>query len=334
MVGFGRNIPKKIIFSIIISLPLIFLLSCRYGIGTDYFNYYNSYMYYEKYGVIRFDVGVVFIINMCIHFFQSFQGFIVITSIITVFIPFLALFICSKSYLWLQTLALACLYMGLWCTAIRQSLALGFVFVAICFMLRGRKCLYVICILFGTLFHMSCALLLPFVFLISKNDYDMNIRQWKIVLSTFLILFIVLAFFFWGRDNNLIYSSYLGSTREGGLTSNYFKLSLLFWIPEFFCLKKVCLQEKQNVILYIMIICEMILYALAIFVPHAFRMGHYFSLAHVFLIPQLIFVCDNRNSRFNLISYYVLCFLFYFFITTFIYKYNGIFEYKTIFSLG
>ena len=330
--SFERTLSRKIFCSLLISSPLIFFLSIRYGIGTDYFNYFNSFSYYEKYGFTRSEIGVVAIMDACIRFSQSFQGFIVVTSIITVFLPVFTLLLLSKSWLWLQILALFSLYFGLWSTAIRQSLALGFVFVAIYFVLQREKIAYILSIVFASLFHFSSCLLIPFVFLINKkNENEVN-QQWKVFLSALLVFAGIFIFFFWGKENNLVYSNYIGATREGGLTSNYLKLSMLFYLPEIFFAKKICGKQKEYVVLYIMLICEFALYSLSIFVPHSFRMGHYFSIAHIFLLPQIISSFENRDGRFCLILYYGLGFVFYFLATTFIFGYNGIAEYKTIFQ--
>jgi hypothetical protein len=139
-------------------------------------------------------------------------------------------------------------------------------------------------------------------------------------------LAVVFSVFFlqFGKSYDVLYSNYITSTREGGRIWIYLFLAFFFYMPEVFCLKKICLINNKNIFLYIMILFECVFFLLSIKVAYAFRMSCYFSLAHLFLIPQTLLVCSNKNSRFLLKLYYILFLAFYFYITTFVFKLNGI----------
>ncbi|WP_170861472.1 EpsG family protein [Fibrobacter sp. UWB7] len=317
---------------IVFSAPIVLLLSFRYGIGTDFYNYEKFYMHYVNNGISRYGVGIIFTYEFCKFFSPTFQSWIVLTSIMTVVPPLIILVHSSKSYLWLQLLALFCLYLGLWCNVIRQAIAISFITMAYYFMLKKSKFLFSICVVFAGTFHTSAFLLLPFALLINKRYVSFERSKWIFLFTIFLELLIVAFFLLWGKEYSFIYSSYVTSTMDLGLTNKFLLLSIPFYIPEICYLKKICSINIHNLTLYLLLFCDFLFNCLSIWVPYTFRMGHYFAIAHIFLIPQLLKYCENRECQFLLTLYYVFFFVFYFYITTFVLGFNGINVYQSIFE--
>lgn len=320
---------KKLFLALVVSLPLSLLLGLRYGIGTDYSNYEDVFNYYLSTETSRTEIGYVALMNLC----DNFKNVVLLSSIITVLVPIMTLVFKSNSYLWLQVLGLECFFLGFWCNAIRQAIALGFVVLSIALILQGKRIWFVCSVVIAGLFHASAFLLMPFVFFINK-DNSFVVNQWWKYLLAFVMMNSFLAFFiFKGYDTNLLYSNYIGALYGGGTTSKYLLFSFLFSVPEIFLCKRICSFRRENAVLYMMLVYEVVLYVFTMYVAFAFRMGHYFTVAHIFLIPQAIRACDNKYTRFCLTSYYVVCLVLFFYVTTFMFKYNGIFEYRSIVEL-
>lgn len=327
-----NNLCFDVCAATVIALPIITIMSIRYGIGTDFFNYERIFNYYQHHAVSRMELGFSFLMDLVLCCSDEFQMFIFATSLLTVFLPVYVIFSKTKNYLWLQLLLLLCLYFGLWCNVIRQAVAIGFIAFAIHYLLKKRRKLFVFFVVFASLFHISAFGVLPLMLYTVGQKKISNNHKWVIVLA--VITSLIFGFFYlnYGATFDILYSGYISSHREGGRLWIYFVLSFFLYFPEFFCLKEICRIEKMNVILYIMLVFEFLFFLLSIKVAHAYRMGFYFSLAHLYLIPLSLQVCSEKNTRFLLTLYYALFFIFYFYVTTSLFGLNGISQYSAYFS--
>ena len=318
--------------SIIIAFPVIAIMSVRYGIGTDYFNYERVFDYYQKYAISRMELGFSFLMDFVLLWFNEFQFFVLVTSVLTVLLPFYVLFSKSKEYLWLQLLVLLCLYFGLWCNVIRQAVAVGFIVFALQFLLENQRKKFVVFVILASLFHISALGFFPLILYTLTGNKSKNNQKWVIAFAA--LVSIIFGFFFlnYGASFDFLYSGYISSHREGGRLWIYFLLALFFYVPEIFCLKEICRINKVNLILYIMLVFELLFFLLSFKVAHAYRMGFYFSLAHIYLLPLTLQTCVDKNGRIVLTLYYTLFLGFYFFVTTYLFGLNGISLYATFYT--
>ena len=161
---------SKIVFLLLV----IFIIGSRYKIGGDW-THYNEYFFDASAQNNLFEVfsmkgpsyaGLNYIVS-------AIGGSIILVNFISVFIFIYGFYkFCNNipnywdEYLVSVPYILIVLVMGY----TRQSIALGFVFLALSFYKDRSVFKYVVAVLIGTTFHVACVIMLPFSFFFVKNE--------------------------------------------------------------------------------------------------------------------------------------------------------------------
>lgn len=330
---------NRILDILLIALPPIILLSLRYGIGADYYNYEFFYGEYLKYGYSQFEPlaeALIFINN---HFFGNYQCFLAILSIAT----FLLMVIWCVKFSNTDNLAFSvsimyCFYFGHASNTLFQSLAASIVLFAFYFAQRKKFIKFVMIVLLAALIHSSALIVVPLYFIIDRkiDTYENGYNVKSILKIIGILLFSILVVYIFIRYGSLYgvaYSGYIGKYSEGGMMNVYLKLGILLYIPELFFMPNLLKESKRYEFYYILIVLESVSFIMTITIAYAFRMAYYFSFAHAVVIPAIIENCVSARSKIMVKAYFAIALLFWFIFTTYVCKYNGIYEYKTVFGI-
>ena len=316
--------------------PVLVILTCRYGVGTDYFNYKNQVELFLA-GSYKLDWGLGILVSFSNKVFGNFEGFIFLTSMIT-----LVLFCSALLYRYkgkkciLSLFFMFCIYYGIWSNNIQQAMAMGIVVFALFCIEKNRLVMFVILVLFAGAIHNSAWAILPIYFVINHNPNKDNIVFWKFVLRVIFVIFaaiIIYTFFtMYGQSRGLMYSTYITKVSEGGRTNKFLLISILFYIPELIFMKRVLKKKNNMQIYYVLIFVELCLYIMTLYVAFMYRMAQYFSISHIFIINEILDIVTKKRDKQLMKLYFIGAMLIY---TWFIYiylGYYGLVPYKFIFS--
>ena len=328
---------KLALKALIISVPCIIVMSIRYGIGTDYLNYFKIFLYPNQVGIGQYELLFSWLLNLTRQYVGNFQFFVFLTSALTVFLYFYwVLLYVNKEYWNISVFIVLCLYFGIWLAAIGQVIAIGFVLFAIKEIENKRPLRFLIFAIIAGLFHSSALIVIPCYFVISgKKNVNLSFQAQMLRMIIVIVICAVFTnlFFKYGNTFGIKYASYIDNYREGGRTTKFLLFSLTFYIPEVFLMNKTIKKYSESRLYYYLLIIEATTFIMSSTVAYAFRMGQYFSSAHAVLAPMTLSACSNNKRRAILLLYYICAFGFYFYYTTFALNYNGIVPYRTFMFL-
>lgn len=324
---------------ILIAAPPIMLLALRYGIGGDYYNYKMFYEQYINTGFSQFEplAEVLMFINE--KLFGNYQSFLAMIASCTFVLIVIWCVKFSKTDSCFLTIGIIyCFYFGYAMNTIFQVLAASIILYSFYFVEQRKFFKFLISVIIAALIHSSALVVLPLYFVVSraenksgKNNNGKPIL--KIVGIALLSSLAIYVFVKYGAYYGFSYSGYIGRYSEGGLINVYLKLGILFYIPELYFMPYLLKKNKRYELYYILIIMEALCFYMSLSVAYAFRMAYYFSFAHAIIIPGIVRECAQNKEK-NLVRiYFILILLFWFIFTTYICKYNGFYEYKSILQL-
>lgn len=319
-----KNIYNTYPFSFIAYILIVCFSGFRYGIGTDYFNYQNIFFNINADNVYNsnLELGFYFIAKLLPQNASGFYALIFITSFITNFIFYLSLknniVNCNanhrNSYRMLVILFffLSSVYFIPF-NGIRQGIAFSCVLLAFNFIIKRNPISFLLCILFGFLFHKSILLFIPFYYLY-KIKINLKINLFLIVASCLLIQSSILSSNL-GIILSLLddkYSKYILESRDYGGSGLgiylYVVLFIFIYISTYFIKNKIKHDMYFNFLFFIFSIgitlrilsLENILFS---------RPSYYFTVFDVIFIPYFILLFEKTKNRIIISSFIMLVFI-------------------------
>ncbi len=321
-----------------IILPTILLLSLRYGIGGDYFNYSFFYESLLESGESQFEPLTELLMLFIGKVFHSYEFFVAVTAIIT-YVSFFAWVIkhSEANYLWLTISIFLCFYFAHSMNTIVQILATSVAIWAYDAIQERKFIRFSVIVIIAALIHSSAIFIIPlfFIQLIQFKKADEENRNYKKSIFKILAVAAVCAicaflYLLLAGKFGWLYSKYIGDHSEGGYIIVYIKLGILFYIPELMFMPSLVKENEKYELPYIMIFIEMTSFVLTLFAAYAFRVAYYFSFAHCIIIPAVIEKFPGK-SKWMAKLYIIAVLIFYFYFTTFICQYNNIDKYQSLF---
>lgn len=321
---------KILIKTIITSMPCLLLLLFRHGIGSDYYNYERIYGWVLlDADWVQLEPAFYWLVKFSESIGMEYDGFIYITSILTVFLSFYAFheLTPTKNNRWVIFVAL-CLYFSIWFAAIRQVIAIGLVLCSYRFIKESKLIYFLLFVAIAFLFHKSALVALPCYFLVSHKEIDTSpVSTRRLLLSFVLSLFVIVAFPYFDFAG-IAYSHYVGDDSENGRTYMMILLGLMMYPFEVLYMKRLVAEDKFNLLYYYFLIIEFTTFALSTQIAFAFRMGQYFSIAHPILTSKIL-ECEYDKNKKTVLRLSMICvYAFYFLFTVFSLGHNGIMNYK------
>lgn len=320
---------KTMLTIFLISYPLIVLLGARVDIGTDYANYERLYNYYLNTGITAFEPLFYGLFWVCDTYKWDFDSFIVITSILCVVIPLGFIKVkFSKKSLFVATFTLLVLLFGSWFNIIRQCVAMGILLISIYYLIERKVLPFVIVVLLASLCHVSSLVFLPIALIV--GIVNKSVTQRKLIRNLLFLGFacITLIFIYLNFGADLAYYDHVEGAEEDGITSKWFIFfSILLYIPEFSNMKELLSYDKRYSVLYVLVVLEFSCYLFGLYMNLGYRIGQLFSIVHVYLLPATINHA-KKNNKANTKLYVISVLFIFFYFTSFIAKYNGMYKYK------
>jgi hypothetical protein len=184
-----KSVSNEIIFFFSITILLLFA-GFRYGIATDYWNYYD--IFNEKEGIQRLEPGFLFLIRAykTVFLSKSYNGFVFFISLLSIIIKYL-FFRKLKNPFFALVFYIALFYISLEYNVIRQGLAASIIFHAIDRSQKKKFFPFFFFTIFAATIHVSSLIFLPLYFLCIKKS---SAKIQTVIAVIFLAVFIRLFF--------------------------------------------------------------------------------------------------------------------------------------------
>ena len=333
----------RIKFSMLVIIALsilIFISTFRYSVGTDYFNYkramdsqqnINLLNYIQENGII--EIGNYFT-NKLGNLFNEYNVVLAIRAMLTVITIYIAIWSHKEK------LSISIAMFLFMCIYFPMSLNLSTQFIAICIVAISYKYIFeknimkfILTIFIASLFHTTALLVFPIYFLWNKNK-DISISKVRIILSILLCIFIVknIRVILENISEIDIFSSYsvYSTVNVNGNNRDIYLKILLFLIV--FIFKDALIKHDNRNRLYILLILFNLIIGLSgSSSPWIKRMGLYFEITQIFILPGFIKILKNNKEK-NLVGYTICMYAIgYFTLVYYILRQANVIPYRIMF---
>lgn len=312
---------NKVLKVISLGIPII-LAGMRNYVGTDYELYVNIYYKYLE-GVSIFSRSskefLYLFLGKIALLFNNYKILFFLSAIITVFfivkaieesgIRYIVISYCIYIYIY---------YLESWNIG-RQHIALAISLYALKFVFRRKLLKYFIWITIATLFHTSAILNIGVYFIyavLNQKSIRILYKVGIIGLIVFVINYIEIIKFL-GQNISIFkrYLIYAVVNNESG--RNYiFYLKIILFSIIFFHRKKLEKINRKNKLYITLVFLDLIITYIGKYNVWLKRLGLYFYIDYIFLLPELISVYKEKKIK-NLIRVLIFIYVFLIFILTY-----------------
>ena len=328
---------KPIYYIAVIFLPVA-LASLRYGIGTDYFSYYQYYRE-QLAGSVKTDMELLFqLLNIIAsRIFGSYTALLGLSSFITHLFVLMGLErVLHGTALGMGMYIFYCFYYSASLNTVRQLIALAIVFYASVLLYEGKYRHFIIFTVIASLFHTSALaslLLLPLKIGSLREDLSRILGLILAALSGIFgffgrELFELLPYFIKSR-----YEKYLNPDGGGVVTLDYlFDILPVFLITAIPIFLYVILSRKSRKYDFF---CFMGLSSLPVLIlgynfAYFQRLVYYFDSAQLACAPLACYGIKDKRIKRIMYIFAIGLYSLYFFYSSFYKGSNQIFPYRWI----
>ncbi|MNC16884.1 Transmembrane protein EpsG [compost metagenome] len=300
----GNDSLNKSSFLYYISVLIVFFLSAvRYGVGWDYWAYFETISYGRSTNIINNGETLTILIIELAKFFKQPQLYFIVNSIICVFL----IANTSKRYsidMWLSFIFFVTfpLFFLNSLSVVRNFTAIALTFYGVKYLVDKKILKYFLIVIIASLFHKSALLALIFYFI-----RNLNLKTYKIII---VVLFIPII----GKLSNLFvskffssYSVYLQETSIQEGTKAIF-VFLLIAIASVLFKRKLFLLNDRNRIYFNNFFVGISIYLM--FFEYG-TMGHrlslYGTIYSILLLPEIIHLFNKRDRILIKSLVYLFC---------------------------
>lgn len=294
------NIKNRILKIFLVIIPPVLLATFRYNIGYDYNSYIKAFenAYDTTYESIclGYEIGdpiAYYLVTKFVTIFDSDRVFLMVLALLSI-IPGL-FYILNE---WKDGIVkLLMIFIFLFnpfifsFSACKQGIALSILVFSLKHVFDREILKFLLCILVASLFHSTSIVFIFVYFLLDKKGNFSWLKKIILIIGcvfTIINLQWLLEGFMGGRFEAYAIDSVEGRNRTFWLYSLLAGMFLLFR-------KKLIEVDKRNDLLIMMMLIGAISQYLGFYNAFAKRIGEYFLIAQVFLIPQCIYLFKKES---------------------------------------
>ena len=307
------NIKNRFVKLLLIIIFPIILATFRYNIGYDYGSYitgYNNSFQVTFESIIKdYQIGDPIAFNLITKFatlFNSEQVFLMIVALFSL-LPGLVFILKEWNDTNIQPMIIFIYMFSPFIfsfSASKQGIALSILMFSLKYVYQRRVIKFFLCVAVAFLFHSTAIAFIPVYFFLNNKLKLTTIKKVLIIAGCLIIIMnlqFVLENMMSGR-----YQEYAVSTVEGA--NRTFWLYSLIAIIFLVFRKQLVAIYKRNELLIMMMVVGAVCQYLGFTNAFTKRIGEYFLMAQVFLIPQCIylFTKDSRRAVKILIIIYIV----------------------------
>lgn len=311
------NTHNRLVKLFFVIIPPVFLATFRYNIGYDYGSYIDAYnnALNMTYGSIfaGYEIGDPIAYYLIVKFatvFNSERVYLMILSILAL-APGVSYILREWDDMVIQPMIIFIYMFSIFIfslSACKQGIALSFLVFSLKYVYDRKPIKFALCVAVAFLFH-STAIVFLLVYFFLNNVGDLStLKKILIVIGCLFVIMNlqwVLGFVMGGRYESYAIDFVEGRNRTFWL---YTLITFLFLLlrTEFIAI------DKRNELLIMMMVVGTICQYLGFSNAFAKRIGEYFLMAQVFLIPQYIYIFTENSKRLTnilIVIYIVAIFL-------------------------
>lgn len=295
------NTQNRFVKLLLVIIPPVFLATFRYNIGYDYGSYiwgYNNSFDITYESIIEgYEVGdpiAYYLITKIATVFNSDRAYLMILAILSL-IPGVSYILREWDDMETQPM-MVFIYMFspfiFSFSACKQGIALSILMFSLKYIYDRKPIKFTLCVAVAFLFHSTAIVFLLVYFFLNKVGDLSTLKKALIVVGCLFVIMNlqwILGNIMGGR-----YESYAIDSVEG--KNRTFWLYTLITVIFLFFRTKFIAIDKRNELLIMMMVVGAICQYLGFSNAFAKRIGEYFLMAQVFLIPQCIYLF-TKNSR-------------------------------------
>lgn len=310
------SVKKKILYCILITLPIIILQGFRYDVGSDYFSYVSLYRgFHEGNGTLLgwyANEPLFIILCKCIYFLTrwDYAAFFFVDAILMNVILFFAF----DYYKEQVSLPLMYFLYYMFCfpyflNVERQGLAVILIWFATKYVHEKKLIKFLCCILIATMFHNTAIVGAAFYFInFLRGKYSVYLKSAAVAVAAFSPFL-----FHWGLDflseHLSLFRKYIKFLRTDmtdtleAVNTNFIFMGCMIAV----LILMVRVLKKSGIdIFWVAFLCvaQLLTYLLNNYIDWGFRMSFYFEFG---LIYAYSFAYSNLKARMNKMA--LICFL-------------------------
>ncbi len=311
------NTRSNLVKLLFIIIPPVFLATFRYNIGYDYISYIwgfnNSFELTFESILSEYKVGdpiAYYLVTKFATLFNSDRVYLMLLALLSL-IPGVSYILKEWDDPDIQPMAV---FMYLFIpyifsfSACKQGIALSILMFSLKYVYERKPIKFTICVVIAFLFHPTAIAFFFVYFFLNENGNVTILKKMLIVLGClFVILNLQLIL---GNVMGGMFESYALDYVEGKNRTFwlYSLMSVLFLLFR----KKLVDIDKRNELLIMMVVVGAICQYLGFSNAFAKRIGEYFLMAQVFLVPQCIYLFTDNSRKITkllIVIYVVAIFL-------------------------
>lgn len=296
------NTPNRLVKLFLVIIPPVLLATFRYNIGYDYGSYimgYNNLMHISFESIIAgYKVGdpiAYYLITKIATVFNSDRAYLMFLAILSL-IPGIFYILTEWDDINTQPMAIF-IYMFIpfifSLSACKQGIAISILMFSLKYVYERKPIKFALCVAVAFLFH-STAIVFLLVYFFLNNKGDLSTLKKVLIVIGCLFVIMNLQWVLGGVMDGR-YEAYATDSVEGK-NRTFWLYSLIAFIFLFFR-KKLIEIDKRNELLIMMMVVGAICQYLGFSNAFAKRIGEYFLMAQVFLIPQCIYLFTENSRR-------------------------------------
>lgn len=311
------NIHNNFLKLLLVIIPPVLLATFRYNIGYDYgsyiIGYYNSFDVTYKSIIEGYELGDPIAFNLISKFATMFNSERVYLMLLALFslVPGVIYILQEWDNSDIQPMIMFVFLFNPFIfsfSACKQGIALSFLMLSLKYVYDRKPIKFALCVAVAFLFH-STALVFVFVYFFLNGKGNLSAgKKFLIIIGCLLVIMNLEAIL--GNVMGGRYESYAVDTVEGK-NRTFWLYSLIAIV--FLLFRKILVKiDKRNELLIMMLVVGAICQYLGFFNAFTKRIGEYFLMSQVFLIPQSIYVFTEESKQFVklfIIIYIVAIFL-------------------------
>lgn len=296
------NIQNKFLKLILVIILPVFLATFRYNVGYDYGSYitgyYNSFKVTYKSIIEGYELGDPIAFQLITKFatmFNSERVYLMILALLSL-VPGVIYILREWDNSDIQQMIMFVFLFSPFVfsfSACKQGIALSFLMLSLTYVYKRKPIKFALCVGVAFLFH-STAIIFIFVYFFLNGKGNLSAgKKFLIIIGCLFVIMnleVILGNVMDGR-----YEGYAINTVEG--KNRTFWLYGLIAIVFLVFRNKLVEIDKRNELLIMMMVVGAICQYLGFFNAFTKRIGEYFLMAQVFLIPQSIYVFTEESKQ-------------------------------------
>ena len=296
------NIKSKFIKLFLVIVPPVILATFRYNVGYDYGSYIEGYnnsfqTTYESI-IASYKVGDPIAYYLITKFATTFNSERIYLMILALFSLIPAVFYILREWKD-KNIRPMIIFIYMFSpfifsfSACKQGIALSILMFSLKYVYDRKLLKFTICVVIACLFHSTALVSFPVYFFLNRRGNLSTIKKVLIIVVCLIIIMnlqLILGSALDGRYEIYATNIVEGKNRTFWL---YSLLTIIFLLFE----KKFIELDKRNELLIMMMVIGVLCQYLGFSNAFTKRIGEYFLMAQVFLIPQCIYLFTKDSRR-------------------------------------